>query len=48
LKAFGGENELLTRDETWRIASDGLTQIDQILARIAFLEPQSRTVKATS
>jgi hypothetical protein len=30
---------LLTRDETWRVASDGLTQIDQILARIAFLEP---------
>ena len=30
------EMELVTHDETWRIAADGLTQIDQILARIAF------------
>ena len=42
------EMELVTHDETWRIAADGLTQIDHILARIAFAEPQSRTVKATS
>jgi hypothetical protein len=41
-------DELVTHDETWRIASDGLPQIDQILARIAFAAPQGWVEKATS
>jgi hypothetical protein len=41
-------NELVTHDETWRIASDGLMQIDHILAQIGFPKSQSRTLKATS